>query len=50
LSKLEAAAEEIEHLKIEGYTIDYLAKLRPAVRVASRAACPLLGHRRGKRQ
>jgi len=27
-AKLEAAASEIEHLKIDGYTVDYLAKLR----------------------
>jgi hypothetical protein len=27
-AKLEAASQEIEHLKIEGYTVDYLAKIR----------------------
>ena len=27
-AKLEAAADEIEHLKVEGYSVDYLSKLR----------------------
>jgi hypothetical protein len=42
-AKLEAAADEIEHLKIDGYTVDYLAKLREvAAKFPSRIRNPAI--------